>query len=260
MNLSIVSGIMIPFVGTSLGAACVLFMKNQLKASVQRALSGFAAGVMVAASVWSLIIPAMEQCEDMGRLSFLPAFIGFWLGILFLLMLDCLIPHLHVNAEKAEGPRSALKRTTMMVLAVTLHNIPEGMAVGVVYAGLISGNALITSGGALALALGIAIQNFPEGAIVSMPLCAEGNGKAKAFLYGVMSGAVEPAGALLTIVAASFIVPAMPYLLSFAAGAMMYVVVEELIPEMSEGEHSNVGVLMFAMGFTLMMALDVALG
>ena len=260
MGSVIFSGIMIPFIGTSLGAACVFFMKNELKVSVQKALSGFAAGVMVAASIWSLIIPAMEQCEYMGKLSFLPAFIGFWLGALFLLILDCVIPHLHLNAEQAEGPRAKLKRTTMMVLAVTLHNIPEGMAVGVVYAGLASGNALITSGGALALALGIAIQNFPEGAIVSMPLCAEGNGKAKAFFYGVLSGAVEPVGALLTILAASLIIPAMPYLLSFAAGAMMYVVVEELIPEMSEGEHSNIGVIMFTLGFTLMMALDVALG
>ena len=260
MSMDVIWGIIIPFAGTSLGAACVFFMKKEMKASVQKSLSGFAAGVMVAASIWSLIIPAMEQCVDMGRLSFLPAFIGFWLGILFLLALDCLIPHLHVNAEKAEGLRSALKRTTMMVLAVTLHNIPEGMAVGVVYAGMISGNALITSGGALALAIGIAIQNFPEGAIISMPLCAEGNSKAKAFFYGALSGAVEPVGAVLTIVAASFVIPAMPYLLSFAAGAMIYVVVEELIPEMSEGEHSNIGVLMFALGFTLMMALDVALG
>ena len=259
MNTGIISGIMIPFIGTSLGAACVFFMKNELKLSVQRALSGFAAGVMVAASIWSLIIPAMEQCADMGKLSFIPAFVGFWLGALFLLILDSVIPHLHLNAEEAEGPKARLKRTTMMVLAVTLHNIPEGMAVGVVFAGLASGNALITSGGALALALGIAIQNFPEGAIVSMPLCAEGNSRGKAFLYGVLSGAVEPIGALLTIVAAGFIIPAMPYLLSFAAGAMIYVV-EELIPEMSEGEHSNIGVVMFVMGFTLMMALDVALG
>lgn len=260
MTTDILTGIMIPFVGTSLGAACVFFMKRELKASVQKALSGFAAGVMVAASIWSLIIPAMEQCEDMGRLSFLPAFIGFWIGALFLLVLDCVIPHLHLNAEEAEGPKSKLKRTTMMVLAVTLHNIPEGMAVGVVFAGLATGNALITSGGALALSIGIAIQNFPEGAIISMPLCAEGNSRGKAFFYGVLSGAVEPVGAALTIVAASHVVPAMPYLLSFAAGAMMYVVVEELIPEMSEGEHSNIGVVMFVLGFTLMMALDVALG
>jgi ZIP family zinc transporter len=251
---------MIPFAGTAAGAACVFFMKKNLSRNVQRALTGFAGGVMVAASVWSLIIPAMEQSDSMGKLSFLPAVIGFWLGILFLLLLDSVIPHLHMNAEKAEGPKSRLARTTMMVLAVTLHNIPEGMAVGVVYAGFLSGSAEITSGGALALSLGIAIQNFPEGAIISMPLHAEGKSKRKAFFDGVLSGVVEPAAAVLTILLSSVIVPAMPYLLSFAAGAMMYVVVEELIPEMSEGEHSNIGVIMFAAGFTLMMALDVALG
>ena len=260
MDFQTIMGLLIPFAGTALGAGCVFFMKKGLSNKVQRALAGFAAGVMVAASIWSLIIPAMEQSEDMGKLSFLPAFIGFWLGILFLLLLDNVIPHLHVNAEKSEGPQARLKKTTMMVLAVTLHNIPEGMAVGVVYAGVMSGSAMMTSGGALALALGIAIQNFPEGAIVSMPLCAEGRSKGKAFLLGALSGAVEPVGALLTILAAGLIVPAMPYLLSFAAGAMMYVVVEELIPEMSEGEHSNIGVIMFSIGFTLMMALDVALG
>lgn len=260
MMAELLPGILIPFLGTGLGAACVFFMKKGLSTQVQRALTGFASGVMVAASIWSLIIPAMEQSEDMGRLSFMPAAIGFWLGILFLLLLDSVIPHLHMNAEKAEGPRAGLKKTTMMVLAVTLHNIPEGMAVGVVYAGFVAGNAAITASGALALALGIAIQNFPEGAIISMPLCAEGNSKGKAFLYGVLSGAVEPVGVILTVLAASVIVPAMPYLLSFAAGAMIYVVVEELIPEMSEGEHSNIGVVMFALGFTLMMALDVALG
>ena len=227
---------------------------------VQRSLTGFAAGVMVAASIWSLIIPAMEQSEGMGKLSFLPAVTGFWLGILFLLLLDRLIPHLHMHTDQSEGPKSSLARTTMMVLAVTLHNIPEGMAVGVVYAGFLSGSAQITAGGALALSLGIAIQNFPEGAIISMPLHAEGRSKGMAFLDGVLSGAVEPIGAALTILLAAHIIPAMPYFLSFAAGAMMYVVVEELIPEMSEGEHSNIGVLMFAVGFTLMMALDVALG
>ncbi len=253
-------GLVIPFMGTTLGSACVFFMRKELNRQVQRALTGFAAGVMVAASIWSLIMPAMDLASGMGKLSFLPAAIGFWAGVLFLLLLDSVIPHLHMNADKAEGPNSKLKRTTMMVLAVTLHNIPEGMAVGVVYAGLISGNASITSGGALALALGIAIQNFPEGAIISMPLKAEGKSKGKAFLDGALSGAVEPIGALLTILAAGFFLPAMPYLLSFAAGAMMYVVVEELIPEMSEGEHSNIGVVMFALGFTLMMALDVALG
>ena len=260
MNTEAVIGILIPFAGTALGSACVFFMRKALGKTVQRALTGFASGVMVAASIWSLIIPAMEQSEKLGKLSFLPACAGFWLGILFLLALDSFIPHLHMNAQKAEGPKAKLKKTTMMVLAVTLHNIPEGMAVGVVYAGFVSGNTSITAGGALALALGIAIQNFPEGAIISMPLCAEGKSKARAFLDGVLSGAVEPVGALLTIHAAGFIIPAMPYLLSFAAGAMMYVVVEELIPEMSVGEHSNIGVIVFALGFTLMMALDVALG
>ena len=227
---------------------------------VQRALTGFAGGVMVAASIWSLLIPAMDQCADKGRWAFLPAFIGFWLGIVFLLILDRIIPHLHMNAQQAEGLKSKAKKTTMMVLAVTLHNIPEGMAVGVVFAGLISGSAEITAGGALALSIGIAIQNFPEGAIISMPLHAEGKTKGRAFLDGALSGAVEPIGALLTVLFAGLFVPAMPYLLSFAAGAMMYVVVEELIPEMSVGEHSNVGVVMFALGFTVMMALDVALG
>lgn len=260
MNTDVLFGLLIPFAGTSLGAAMVFFMKKDLGVMVQRALTGFAGGVMVAASIWSLIIPAMDQSESMGKLSFLPACIGFWIGILFLLFLDSVIPHLHMNAEKAEGPHAKLKKSTMMVLAVTLHNIPEGMAVGVVYAGMISGNTTITAGGAMALALGIAIQNFPEGAIISMPLCANGRSKGRAFLDGVLSGAVEPVGAALTIVAAGFFIPAMPYLLSFAAGAMIYVVVEELIPEMSEGEHSNIGVIMFAVGFTLMMALDVALG
>lgn len=260
MNIDVFAGLMIPFAGTTLGAACVFLMKNKLGQMVRRALTGFASGVMVAASIFSLIIPAMEQTKGLGRLSFLPACIGFWLGILFLLLLDSVIPHLHMNAEKAEGHRAKFKKTTMMVLAVTLHNIPEGMAVGVVYAGLISGSTSITTGGALALALGIAIQNFPEGAIISMPLRAEGKSKSRAFLDGVLSGAVEPAGAFVTIIAAGLIIPAMPYLLSFAAGAMMYVVVEELIPEMSEGEHSNIGVIMFAVGFTVMMALDVALG
>ena len=253
-------GLLIPFLGTALGSACVFFMKKELSIKVQRALTGFAGGVMVAASIWSLLIPAMNQCADRGRWAFLPAFIGFWLGILFLLLLDKIIPHLHMNAEQAEGLKSKAKKTTMMVLAVTLHNIPEGMAVGVVFAGLLSGSAEITSGGALALAIGIAIQNFPEGAIISMPLHAEGKTKGRAFLDGALSGAVEPIGALLTILFAGLFVPAMPYLLSFAAGAMIYVVVEELIPEMSAGEHSNIGVLMFALGFTVMMALDVALG
>ena len=260
MNMDTIIGILIPFAGTALGSAMVFFMRKELNTQVQRALTGFASGVMVAASIWSLIVPALEQAEGMGKLSFLPAAVGFWIGIFFLLFLDCVIPHLHMNAEKAEGPKSKLQKTTMMVLAVALHNIPEGMAVGVVYAGYLSGDAYVTAGGALALSIGIAIQNFPEGAIISMPLHANGRTRFRAFLDGVLSGAVEPLGALLTIVAAGLIVPAMPYLLSFAAGAMMYVVVEELIPEMSEGEHSNIGVIMFALGFTLMMALDVALG
>ena len=257
---AILIGLLIPFLGTAAGAACVFFMRRALSTAVQRALTGFAAGVMVAASIWSLIVPAIEQSGAMGKWAFLPAFIGFWCGILFLLALDRLIPHLHANAEQAEGPKSRLARTTMMVLAVTLHNIPEGMAVGIVYAGVRSGSALITAGGALSLALGIAIQNFPEGAIISMPLHAEGKGKGAAFGLGVLSGAVEPVFGALTVLLSSLIGPAMPYLLSFAAGAMLYVVVEELIPEMSAGEHSNLGTVFFAVGFSLMMALDVALG
>ena len=253
-------GILIPFLGTTLGASCVFFMKRSLGDLVQRTLAGFAAGVMVAASIWSLLIPAIEQSEDMGKLSFLPAFVGFWVGVLFLLLLDHLIPHLHVGSEQAEGPKSRLGRTTMMVLAVTLHNIPEGMAVGVVYAGFLSGNTQITAASALALSLGIAIQNFPEGAIISMPLRAEGERKGRAFLGGVLSGVVEPIGAVLTLLAAQLVIPALPYLLSFAAGAMLYVVVEELIPEMSQGRHSNLGTVFFAVGFSVMMVLDVALG
>ena len=246
-------GILIPFLGTSLGAGCVFFLKKSLSDGIQRALTGFAAGVMVAASVWSLLIPAMEQAADLGRLAFFPAAAGFWLGILFLLLLDHLIPHLHQNSLQAEGPKSQLQRTTMMVLAVTLHNIPEGMAVGVVYAGYLAGTAQITAAGALALSLGIAIQNFPEGAIISLPLRAEGMKKGRAFWGGVLSGIVEPIGAVLTVLAAGIVVPAFPYLLSFAAGAMLYVVVEELIPEMSQGQHSNVGTVFFAVGFSVMM-------
>ena len=253
-------GILIPFLGTSLGAASVFFLKKSLGDYIQRALTGFAAGVMVAASIWSLLIPAMDQSEALGKLAFFPAVVGFWMGILFLLLLDHIIPHLHRNSQQAEGPHSQLQRTTMMVLAVTLHNIPEGMAVGVVYAGYLSGTAQITAACALALSLGIAIQNFPEGAIISMPLRAEGMSKGRAFWGGVLSGVVEPIGAVLTILAASVIVPALPYLLSFAAGAMLYVVVEELIPEMSQGEHSDIGTVLFAVGFSLMMVLDVALG
>ena len=260
MTAEVIRGILIPFLGTSLGAAMVFFMKGSLHPMVHRALTGFAAGVMVAASIWSLLIPAMDQASDMGSLAFVPAGAGFWIGILFLLLLDHVIPHLHMNGGECEGPKCQLRKTTMLVLAVTLHNLPEGMAVGVVYAGLAEGNTYITAAGALALSLGIAIQNFPEGAIISMPLRAEGVGKPKAFLYGVLSGIVEPLGAFATILAAGVVVPLLPYLLSFAAGAMMYVVVEELIPEMSSGKHSNIGTLFFAAGFTLMMILDVALG
>ncbi len=260
MQTNVIWGILIPFAGTALGSACVLFLKKKMNLLVQRSLTGFAAGVMVAASVWSLLIPAMEQAEAMGQWAFVPAAAGFWIGILFLLLLDKTIPHLHMNSSKAEGPKSSFGRSTMLVLAVTLHNLPEGMAVGVVYAGWLSGDAGITAMGALALSLGIAIQNFPEGAIISMPLRAEGAGRGKAFLYGALSGAVEPIGAALTLLAAHYVVPFLPYLLSFAAGAMVYVVVEELIPEMSEGKHSNLGTILFAAGFTIMMALDVALG
>ncbi len=260
MNMEVVRGILIPFLGTSLGAACVFFMRGKLNPMVQRALTGFAAGVMVAASIWSLIIPAIEQSEPMGALAFVPAAVGFWIGILFLLLLDKTVPHLHAGSDEAEGPRSPLGRVAKLVLAVTIHNLPEGMAVGVVYAGLLRGSAGISAAGAMALALGIAIQNFPEGAIISMPLRAEGQSTGRSFLYGVLSGAVEPLGALLTIWFSALLVPAMPYMLSFAAGAMVYVVVEELIPETQAGAHSNLGTLMFALGFTVMMALDCALG
>lgn len=260
MDLSVCYGITIPFLGTSAGAACVFFMKKNMSEQLSRILTGFAAGVMVAASVWSLLIPAMEQSGGRGRLAFVPAVTGFWGGILFLLLLDHVIPHLHQHSNRVEGPKSRLQRTTMMVLAVTLHNIPEGMAVGVVYAGYLAGNRNISAMAAMALSLGIAIQNFPEGAIISMPLRAEGMKKGKAFWGGVLSGIVEPIGAVLTILAAGVAIPALPYLLSFAAGAMLYVVVEELIPEMSQGKHSNIGTVFFAVGFSVMMMLDVALG
>ena len=260
MWVNILIGLLIPLIGTSLGAACVFFMKKQFSQNIQRVLLGFASGVMVAASIWSLLIPSFEQSSHMGKLSFIPPVVGFLVGVGFLLLLDIIIPHLHINAEKAEGPKLKAKKTTMMLFAVTLHNIPEGMAVGIVFAGLISGVEQITLSGVLILSIGIALQNFPEGAIVSMPLYAEGKSKWRAFLDGTLTGAVEPLGALLTIFAASIFVPALPYLLSFAAGAMIYVVVEELIPEISEGEHSNIGVIMFAIGFALMMTLDVIFG
>ena len=253
-------GLMIPFLGTTLGAACVFFLQKELNQRVQKLLLGFAPGVMVAASVWSLIIPSIEQSESMGKLAFVPAAVGIFLGMAFLFCLDIIIPHLHINATEPEGPHVQLKKTTMLCLAVTLHNIPEGMAVGVVFAGMLAGTSGISLAGAFALSLGIAIQNFPEGAIISMPLAGEGNGKAKSFLFGMLSGIVEPIAALLTILLTSWIVPFLPYLLSFAAGAMLYVVVEELIPEASEGEHSNLGTIGFAFGFILMMILDVALG
>ena len=249
-----------PFLGHNTGLGLRVLYEKIPWDLVQRSLAGFAAGVMVAASIWSLLIPAIEQSEGTGKLSFLPAFIGFWVGVLFLLLLDHLIPHLHVGSNQAEGPKSRLGRSTMMVLAVTLHNIPEGMAVGVVYAGFLAGNAQITAASALVLSLGIAIQNFPEGAIISMPLRAEGESKDKTFLGGVLSGVVEPVGAMLTILAAQLVIPALPYFLSFAAGAMLYVVVEELIPEMSQGKHSDIGTVFFAVGFSVMMTLDVALG
>lgn len=261
MNKDVLIGLTLPFVGTSLGAACVYFMKNQLKESVQKVLTGFAAGVMSAASIWSLLIPAIEQEADKGKWAILPAFVGFWLGILFLLVLDSVIPHLHQFDKHVEGvQRHKISRTTMMLFAVTIHNIPEGMAIGVVYAGYLNGNNMISAAGAFALALGIAIQNFPEGAIISMPLHSEGLSKNKSFVDGVISGAVEPLAALFTILLSKFAIPALPYLLSFAAGAMIYVVVEELIPEMSSGEHSNIATIFFAVGFSVMMVLDVVLG
>ena len=259
MSIGVLAGVLIPFVGTSLGASLVFVLRNSISESLQKILTGFAAGVMVAASFWSLLQPALESSEAMGSLSFVPAAVGFLIGVGFLLLLDVVTPHMHMD-QQDEGPKSGLKRTTKLILAVTLHNIPEGMAVGVVYAGFLTGNTGITAAGALALALGIAIQNFPEGAIVSMPLRAEGMSKGSTFLYSVLSGVVEPIAALVTIFAAGAVVPVMPYLLAFAAGAMMYVVVEELIPEMSEGKHSNWGTIAFSLGFVLMMILDVALG
>ncbi len=255
----VITGILIPFAGTSLGAAMVFFLKGEISRRLQRILTGFAAGVMVAASFWSLLEPSLESSESMGRLSFVPAAVGFLIGIGFLLVLDMVTPHMHMNKE-GEGPSSGLKRTTKLILAVTLHNIPEGMAVGVVYANIIAGGSLISTAGALALAIGIAVQNFPEGAIVSMPLRGEGMSKGKTFWYGVLSGAVEPVAAVITIFAFSMVSAALPYMLAFAAGAMIYVVVEELIPEMSEGGHSNLGTIAFSFGFVLMMILDVALG
>ena len=260
MGIEVLSAIFLPFLGTTIGSAFVYFLKGQMSRTLQRSLTGFAAGVMVAASVWSLIIPAMDQSAHMGKLAFLPAFVGVWLGFLFLLLLDQLIPRLHLNSQCPEGATCNLGRSTMMVLAVALHNLPEGMAVGVVAAGWLTGNESISAAAALALSLGIALQNLPEGAIISMPLKSNGMKRSRAFGYGVASGIIEPIGAIATILLAGFVTPILPYLLAFAAGAMLYVVVEELIPEMSEGAHSNIGTIFFAVGFTLMMVLDVALG
>lgn len=257
--LQIAQGLVIPFLGTVLGAACVFFMRKQMSQNLKRGLLSFAAGVMVAASVWSLLLPAISASESMGKLAFIPATVGFWAGILFLFILDKITPHLHLGSATPEGPKAKLKRTTMLTLAVTLHNLPEGMAVGIVFAGWLSGNVAITLSGAFALAIGIAIQNFPEGAVVSLPLRAEGASRKKAFALGALSGAVEPVGALITLLAAEALSPFMPYLLSLAAGAMIYVVIEEMLPEVSEGEHFDAGTILFAVGFTLMMVLDSAL-
>ncbi len=258
--MNLVIGLAIPFLGTTLGAAMVFLMKNKINNKIEKLLLGFASGVMIAASIWSLLIPAIEMSESQGKIAWVPAAIGFLLGITFLLVLDSVIPHLHLKSDKPEGIKSKLKKTTMMVFAVTLHNIPEGMAVGVTFAGALTQNAGITMAGAFALAIGIAIQNFPEGAIISMPLKSEGMSKSKAFLYGTLSGIVEPIGAIITILLTNAVVPMLPYLLAFAAGAMIYVVVEELIPESQAGEHSNIGTIGVAIGFVVMMILDVALG
>lgn len=260
MRTEVWQGILIPFLGTVIGSGCVFFLKGKMHRQVQRALTGFAAGVMVAASVWSLLIPAMDQAEHMGKFAFLPAFVGLWLGVLFLLALDKLIPHMHMHSDCPEGRSCGLGKSTMLVFAVALHNLPEGMAVGVLLAGLVSGNESISPAAVLALAIGIAIQNVPEGAIISMPLKSNGMGSGKAFALGAASGAVEPLGAVLTLLLAGVLTPVLPYVLAFAAGAMLYVVVEELIPEMSEGDHSNIGTVFFTVGFSVMMVLDVALG
>ena len=253
-------GLIIPFIGTTAGAACVLFMRNELKPQIQKALLGFAAGVMVAASVWSLLIPAMEMSDYMGKFAFVPAAIGFLLGIAFLLILDQVIPHMHIGSDETEGPRCSLKKSTMLVLAVTIHNIPEGISSGAVFAGLITGNTNVTLAGAFSLAIGIAIQNLPEGFIVSLPIRSEGGSRGRAFLHGMFSGVVEPITSSITVLLASYVTPILPYLLAFAAGAMIYVVVEELVPESAEGDHSNIGTIGFSVGFVLMMILDVALG
>ena len=250
----------IPFAGTMLGAMMVFFMKDKISPKIEKALLGFASGVMLAASVWSLLIPSINLAEANGGIAWLPAAVGFLLGIGFLLLIDILVPHLHLHDDTPEGVKSGLKKTTMMLLAVTIHNIPEGMVLGVTLAGALAGNTGITLSGAIVLSVGIAIQNFPEGAIVSMPLKGEGMKKGKAFLLGSFSGIVEPIGGLLTLLLINVIQPLLPYFLSFAAGAMIYVVVEELIPEAQSGEHSNMSTIGVALGFVLMMVLDVALG
>ena len=260
MNMQAISAVLLPFLGTVLGSAGVFFLKGQMNRTLQRSLTGFAAGVMVAASIWSLIIPAIDQSEHLGKFAFFPAFAGVWLGFLFLLALDFFVPHLHLNSDCPEGTPCGLGKSTMLTLAVALHNLPEGMAVGVVIAGWLTGEENISFASALALSLGIALQNLPEGAIISMPLKSGGMSRRRSFTYGALSGVVEPIGAIFTILPANLVVPILPYLLAFSAGAMLYVVVEELIPEMSEGEHSNIGTIFFAVGFTLMMVLDVALG
>lgn len=258
--MNIILGVFIPLIGTTLGSACVFFLKGEIGDKLQKVLLGFAAGVMVAASVWSLLIPAMDMSADMGKLSFVPALIGFLLGMGFLLVMDSVIPHMHVGSDEPEGTKSKLQKTTMLLLAVAIHNFPEGAACGAIFAGVLTGKTDVTMAGAIALSIGIAIQNIPEGAIISMPLRSHGVSKRKSFMYGVMSGVVEPIGAILAIMLASLVTPILPYMLSFAAGAMIYVVVEELIPETSEGAHSNLGTIAFAIGFSIMMVLDVALG
>ena len=260
MNQNTLIGILIPFAGTALGSAMVFFMKKDMNERLQKLLLGFASGVMMAASVWSLLIPAIDMAEQKGGISWLPPVVGFLLGMGFLLVLDTLTPHLHFTDEKPEGVPAHLKKTTMLVLAVTLHNIPEGMAVGVTFAGVLTANTTMSLAGAFALSAGIAIQNFPEGAIISMPLKSQGLSKARAFIYGALSGIVEPVAALVTILLTGLVVPLLPYLLAFAAGAMIYVVVEELIPEAQTGSHSNISTVGVAAGFVLMMILDVALG
>lgn len=259
MNETIV-GLLIPWAGTILGAAFVFFLKGAMSSFLQKSLLGFASGVMVAASVWSLLIPAIDMCDDMGKWSIMPAVVGFLLGIGFLLLLDGITPHLHIGSDTPEGPRSRLSRTAMLTLAVTIHNLPEGMAVGVVFASALDGATDINMAAALAISIGIAIQNIPEGAIVSMPMHAAGNSRKRSFLYGTLSGIVEPIGGLLIVALAAWLMPVLPYMLAFAAGAMIYVVIEELIPEASVGEHTNVSTVGFAIGFCLMMILDVVLG